>query len=173
MSKESQNMLHLGFHINVANININNTEELSESGKNILKLAKKGDDITFKECVSLLEKNLSVLYLSFNVYELEDVFDSSFEDEIDALEFKVVKVYKSKGDYINFDLEGSFKIAVTQEIKTEERLREIEEEFDGHFDNGVTVQVDIFNENDGDELVNDGMGDGIDGHEGLSIWVIE
>ena len=120
-----------------------------------------------------MQENLSVLYITSGVYELEEIFEGD-EDEIEADEIKVVKIFKTDGDEICFSAEGSFTIPVSREIKNEDHLREIEEELEGSFDNGVTIQVLVFEEDEDDPFadLNGGDGDMISGWEGLGVRVL-
>ena len=164
--------LRLGFYLKKGSIKINNLDKLSEDGRAILDMIKSGKDENFQKCCDLLQENLSVLYITSSVYELEEIFDSD-DDEIEADEIKVVKIFKTVGDEICFSAEGSFTILVSREIATEDQLREIEEELDGSFDNGVVIQVPIFEDNDDDPFgeQNGGDGDTISGWEELGVHV--
>lgn len=165
--------LRLGFYLKKGSIKINNLDKLSEDGRAILDMIKSGNDESFQKCCDLLQENLSVLYIASNVYELEEIFDSD-DDEIEADEIKVIKIFKTADDEICFSAEGSFTIQVSREIATEDQLREIEKELDCSFDNGVAIQVPIFEENDDDpfEEQNGGDGDTITNWEGLGVHVI-
>lgn len=165
--------LNLGFFLKKGSIHINNLDELTDDGQAILDMIKSGDDATFQKCCELLQENLSVLYITSGVYELEEIFEGD-EDEIEANEIKVVKIFKTEGDEICFSAEGSFTIPVSREIKNEDHLREIEEELEGSFDNGVTIQVLVFEEDEDDPFadLNGGDGDMISGWEGLGVRVL-
>lgn len=165
--------LKLGFYVKKGSIHINNLDELTDDGQAILDMIKSGDDATFQKCCELLQENLSVLYITSGVYELEEIFEGD-EDEIEANEIKVVKIFKTEGDEICFSAEGSFTIPVSREIKNEDHLREIEEELEGSFDNGVTIQVLVFEEDEDDPFadLNGGHGDMISGWEGLGVHVL-
>ena len=165
--------LKLGFFLKKGRIHINNLDELTDDGRTILDMIKSGDDATFQKCCELLQENLSVLYITSGVYELEEIFEGD-EDEIEANEIKVVKIFKTDGDEICFSAEGSFTIPVSREIKNEDHLREIEEELEGSFDNGVTIQVLVFEEDEDDPFadLNGGDGDMISGWEGLGVRVL-
>ena len=165
--------LKLGFFLKKGRIHINNLDELTDDGRTILDMIKSGDDTTFQKCCELLQENLSVLYITSGVYELEEIFEGD-EDEIEANEIKVVKIFKTEGDEICFSAEGSFTIPVSREIKNEDHLREIEEELEGSFDNGVTIQVLVFEEDEDDPFadLNGGDGDMISGWEGLGVRVL-
>ena len=165
--------LKLGFFLKKGRIHINNLDELTDDGRTILDMIKSGDDATFQKCCELLQENLSVLYITSGVYELEEIFEGD-EDEIEANEIKVVKIFKTEGDEICFSAEGSFTIPVSREIKNEDHLREIEEELEGSFDNGVTIQVLVFEEDEDDPFadLNGGDGDMISGWEGLGVRVL-
>jgi len=165
--------LKLGFFLKKGRIHINNLDELTDDGRTILDMIKSGDDATFQKCCELLQENLSVLYITSGVYELEEIFEGD-EDEIEADEIKVVKIFKTDGDEICFSAEGSFTIPVSREIKNEDHLREIEEELEGSFDNGVTIQVLVFEEDEDDPFadLNGGDGDMISGWEGLGVRVL-
>jgi hypothetical protein len=165
--------LTLGFYLQKGSITINDASQLNEEGNRILELVKSADDHKFKECCELLQENLSVMFITSNVYELEDIFDGD-DEEIDADEVKVVKIFKAEGDEICFSAEGSVTIQVSKAINTEDELRQIEEELDGSFDNGLAIHVPIFNENEDDPFAeaNDGDGDMISSWEGLAVSVI-
>jgi hypothetical protein len=165
--------LALGFYLKKGSITVNDTSQLTEEGNQILEMVKSADEHTFKECCELLQANLSVMFLTYGVYELEEIFDGD-QDEIDADEVKVVKIFKAEGDEICFSAEGSVTIQVSKEINTEDELRQIEEELDGNFDNGLAFHVSIFNENEDDPFAeaNDGDGDMISSWEGLAVSVI-
>jgi hypothetical protein len=165
--------LKLGFFLKKGRIHINNLDELTDDGRTILDMIKSGDDATFQKCCELLQENLSVLYITSGVYELEEIFEGD-EDEIEANEIKVVKIFQTEGDEICFSAEGSFTIPVCREIKNEDHLREIEEELEGSFDNGVTIQVLVFEEDEDDPFadLNGGDGDMISGWEGLGVRVL-
>lgn len=164
--------LNLGFYLKKGSITINDTSQLTEEGKQILEMVKSADEHTFKECCELLQANLSVMFLTYGVYELEEIFDGD-QDEIDADEVKVVKIFKAEGDEVCFSAEGSVTIQVSKEINTEDELRQIEEELDGNFDNGLAFHVPIFNENEEDPFTetNGGDGDMISSWEGLAVSV--
>lgn len=164
--------LNLGFYLQKGSITINDTSQLNEEGNRILEMVKSADEHKFKECCELLQENLSVMYLISNVYELEEIFDGD-EEEIDADEVKVVKIFKTESDEICFSAEGSLTIQVSKAINTEDELRQIEEELDGSFDNGLAIHVPIFDENEEDPFSepNDGDGDMISHWEGLAVSV--
>lgn len=166
--------LNLGFYLKKGSLTINNTAELNEYGRSILDMIHNGDDKNFSKCCELLNEHLSAIYLTSNVYELEDIFDSD-DDEIEASELKVVKIFKSDGDEICFSAEGSFTIPVSKAINTDEELRTIEEELDGKFDNGVSIQIPIFDENEDDPFAepNGGDGDMISHWEALGVSVFK
>ena len=77
-------------------------------------------------------------------------------------------------DEICFSAEGSFTIQVSREISDENHLREIDSELEGSFDNGVTVQVLVFKENEDDPFanLNGGYGDMISGWDELGVRVL-
>lgn len=165
--------LKLGFYLKKGSIQINNLDELSDDGRAILDMIKSGNDDNFQKCCDLLQQNLSVMFLNSNVYELEEIFESD-DDEIEADEIKVVKIFKVEGDEICFSAEGNFTIQVSREITNDDQLREIEEELEGSFDNGVCVQVPVFKEDLDDPFgePNGGDGDVISFWEGLGVHVI-
>jgi len=164
--------LNLGFYLQKGSITINDTSQLNEEGNRILEMVKSADDQKFKECCELLQENLSVMFITSNVYELEDIFDGD-EEEIEADQVKVVKIYKTEGDEICFSAEGSINIQVSKAINTEDELRQIEKELEGSFDNGLAFNVQIFDENEEDPFaeLNDGYGDMISSWEGLGVLV--
>ena len=165
--------LKLGFYLKKGSIQINNADELTDDGRSILDMIKSGDDAYFPKCCELLQENLSVMYITSGVYELDEIFEGA-EDEIEADEIKVVKIFKTEGDEICFSAEGSFTIQVSREISDENYLREIESELEDSFDNGVTVQVLVFKENEDDPFadLNGGYGDMISGWDGLGVRVL-
>ena len=165
--------LKLGFYIKKGSIKINNLDELSGDGRVILDMIKSGRDEEFQKCRDLLQDSLSALYIISNVYELAEIFDSD-DDEIKADEIKIVKIFKTVGDEICFSAEGSFTLLVSREIATEDQLREIEEELDGSFDNGLVIQVPIFEDHLDDSfgVQNGGDGDTISSWGELGVHVM-
>ena len=165
--------LKLGFYVKKGSILINDKDELSDDGRTILDMIKSRDGASFQKCCELLQENLSVMYITSGVYELEEIFEG-YEDEIEADQIKVVKIFETERDEICFSAEGSFTIRVSREIKDEDHLREIEEELEGSFDNGVTIQVLVFEEDEDDPFadLNGGYGDMISGWDELGVRVL-
>ena len=165
--------LKLGFYVKKASVQVNNVDGLSNDGVALLDMVKNGNDENFQQCCDLLRKNLSVMFINSNTECLEEIFKGD-DDEIEADEIKVVKVFKVEGDEICFSAEGSFTIEVLREIVNDDQLRKIEKELGGRFDNGVCVQVQVFKEPLDDLLSkpNEGDGDVISSWHGLGVHVI-
>jgi len=143
-------------------------------------------DPRFLEMKNLLEKNIFPVYMSEHAEEIDDSWNSlfeNFEEEEDADKFEVVKIYthelrdgllfNSGETSISFSVQGSFKLNMPKEIKTTEKLREIEDELGGNFDSGITINNYFFNINP--ESLEESSFESIqwEGHEGLELWVIE
>jgi hypothetical protein len=162
--------LKLNFYLKKGSIIINDFTELTTDGRKILEMIKSEKDETFQECCKLLKENLSVLYITSNANELEEIFESD-DDEITVNEFDVVKIFKVNHDEICFSVEGNFTLQVKRKIENEDQLRAIEDELGGSFDNGVTIQVPVFVENEDDPFAepNGGDGDTISSWAGLGV----
>jgi hypothetical protein len=156
----------LSFWVKKCSFNILRPHELTDEGKKILELSTKADTASFEECKELLKDNINVMYLPGNAYELEDVFEDAF-DEIEVEDFEIEEVYPAEGNTIYFSISGKFSVSLNRAIASEDELRAVEEEFDGHFDHGVQVDFDFFQEefegtaNDGDLSFS--------GHDGLGV----
>lgn len=139
----------------------------------ILQLESGDDPNSFKEACYLLQENLSALFITSNVDELEAIFKEHAEIEADEIE--VVKIGRPQENEILFSVQGRFTVPVTRAIPNNEIMEKIEDEFEGDFNNGLMVQVPIFEENldDPSADVNDGEGDTLAFIESHNVFVIE
>ena len=156
----------LEFWIKKCSFNILRPDELSLEGQKILELSLKADPSTFEECKDLLKDAITVSYLAGNVYELEDIFEDP-DDEIEIEDFDIERIHPTEGTTIYFSLTGCFSVLTNRLIKSDQELRAIEEEFEGHFANGIQVDFNIFKEE-----LEDSANDGdlsFSGHEGLGV----
>ena len=111
--------------------------------------------------------------ITSNVDELEAIFKEHAEIEADEIE--VVKIGRPQENEILFSVQGRFTVPVTRAIPNNEIMEKIEDEFEGDFNNGLMVQVPIFEENldDPSAGVNDGEGDTLAFIESHNVFVIE
>lgn len=160
------NDIKLSFWIKKCSFNILRPHELTNEGKKILELSTKCDSSTFDECAGLLKGNINVMYLPDNAAELEDVFEDA-SDEIEVEDFKIEKIYPAENNTIYFSISGEFSVSLNRTVTSEGELRALEEEFDGHFDHGIQVDFDFFEE-EFEDTANDGDLS-FSGHDGLGI----
>ena len=150
-----------------ASICLGANSALTGAGRELLTLLRKPEVYEFQRISEALKDALSVLYITSAVDEFTEVFIDD-DAEVSPKIVHITSCRLADENEIHFDVSGVFEIRVTDPIESTIRLRQVEEEFEGFFDNGIVVQVAIF-ESEGDDILSEA--ELVTDYEELSVWV--